>query len=64
MPRAKNNAEMNRHARHSRDWWMFPNASLDANLQQLTEATRYSTTVSQPPMVGSPIPGDQLKCGI
>src|SRR5882757_4401694 len=33
-----------------------------ADLQQLNEVSKYSATVTHPPMVGSPIPGDQLRC--
>jgi hypothetical protein len=50
-------------ARRSFDLEISPSPSLRAEIQQLPAASRYSTTVIQPPMVGSPILGVQLKWG-
>src|SRR3954469_9236136 len=63
MPSAKNRAEMDCQARRS---FILPRTPCDpilrADIQQLREVDKYRTTVSQPTTVGSPIPGDQLKC--
>src|SRR5262245_52157436 len=51
---------MARHVRRSFEP-ISPSPSFCAEIQQLPAASRYSTTVTQPPMVGSPIIGVQLK---
>ena len=60
MPRAKNKIEMAHQVRRSFDP-ISSSTSSRAVIQQLPTASRYSTTVTQPPIVGSPILGVQLK---
>src|SRR6476619_5738773 len=61
MPKTNNNTDIARHARRSFDLGTSSSPSFCAEIQQLPEARRYNATVTQPPMVGSPIPGVQLK---
>src|SRR3979411_2857495 len=53
---------MHRHARRSCRLRASLKRTLRADVQQLNDANKYNATVTQPPMVGSPMPGDQLKC--
>ena len=58
MPRARNKIETARHVYFSLEMYSL-RRMMSAVRQQLTIARKYRITVSQPPIVGSPIPGLQ-----
>src|SRR5216683_242798 len=60
MPRARNKIETARHVYFSLEMYRSVRRMMSAVRQQLTIVRKYRITVSQPPIVGSPIPGLQL----
>src|SRR6266849_1425862 len=59
MPRARNKIETARQVYFSLEMYRSLRRMMSAVRQQLTIVRKYRITVSQPPIVGSPIPGLQ-----